>query len=41
MAQLPSNVDTGSPEFAENAGAMQSLVDGLKATPIRIIIPRR
>ena len=32
MAQLPSNVDTGSPEFAENAGAMQSLVDGLKAT---------
>ncbi|MDP6818524.1 MAG: carboxyl transferase domain-containing protein [Alphaproteobacteria bacterium] len=32
MAQLQSKVDTGSPEFAENAGAMQSLVDGLNAT---------
>ena len=32
MAQLPSNVDTGSPEFMENAGAMQSLVDRLNST---------
>ena len=32
MAQLLSNVDTGSPEFAENASAMQALVDGLNST---------
>ena len=32
MAQLPSNVDTGSPEFAENASAMLALVDGLNCT---------
>ena len=32
MAQLPSNVDTGSPEFAENTSAMQALVDGLNST---------
>ncbi len=32
MAVLPSKVDTGSPEFAENTGAMQTLVDGLQAT---------
>ena len=36
MSQLPSNVDTGSPEFVENAGAMQSLVDGLNATLVEI-----
>ena len=29
MAQIESKIDTGSSEFAENAGAMQSLVDGL------------
>jgi len=32
MAQLPSKVDTGSTEFVENAGVMQSLVDCLNAT---------
>ncbi|HIM46436.1 MAG TPA: methylcrotonoyl-CoA carboxylase, partial [Alphaproteobacteria bacterium] len=32
MAQLPSNVDTGSPEFAENTSAMQALVDVLNST---------
>ena len=32
MAVLPSKIDTASPEFAENAGAMQALVDGLGAT---------
>ena len=32
MAQLTSNIDTASPEFLENAGAMQSLVDRLNAT---------
>jgi len=32
MALLPTKVDIGSPEFAENAGVMQSLVDGLNAT---------
>ena len=29
MGILPSKIDTGSPEFAENANAMQALVDGL------------
>jgi 3-methylcrotonyl-CoA carboxylase beta subunit len=32
MALLPTKVDIGSLEFAENAGVMQSLVDGLNAT---------
>ncbi|MBT7292419.1 MAG: methylcrotonoyl-CoA carboxylase, partial [Rhodospirillaceae bacterium] len=32
MARLPSKVDTGSAEFVENAGVMQSLVDGLNST---------
>ena len=36
MAILPSKIDTGSPEFLENAKAMQALVDGLDATLAKI-----